>query len=257
MLIALTRQVSPRIVDCELTHLARQPIDVALARRQHHAYEVALQELGCQVVTLPAEPDLPDSVFVEDVALVLDELAIITRPGADSRKPETASIANALEPYRRLDYITTPGTLDGGDILCLGKSIYVGISSRSNRPAIEQLAAFTKPFRYAVQGVEVSGYLHLKSAVTRVAAETLLVNRAWIDVSLFEGMGFIDVDTAEPYGANALLIGGTIIYPAGYPRTRERLENAGIPVKAVDVSEIIKAEGAVTCCSLIFTDFTK
>lgn len=252
MRIAITRQVSPQIGQCELTHLERQVIDVELARRQHHQYEEALAALGCQVHCLPVEPNLPDSVFVEDTAVVLDEMAIITRPGADSRKPEVASIARALEPYRQLYTITAPGTVDGGDVLCLGKTIYVGLSTRSNQPAVDQMMVFLKPYGYMVKGVNVSGCLHLKSAVTQVADNTLLINPEWVEMEIFKGMYFIEVDPSEPYGANALLIGNNIIYPSSYPRTRRRLEEYGLSVKTVDVSELIKAEGAVTCCSLVF-----
>lgn len=250
--IAITRQVSPNISQCELTHLDRQPIDVERAQLQHHHYETALATLGCQVLQLPAEPALPDSVFVEDTAVVLDEIAIITRPGADSRKPETVSIAAALQPYRTCCVIEAPGTVDGGDVLRLGKTLYVGLSSRSNQAALAQMADCLKPFGYTVQGVAVNGFLHLKSAVTQVAEHTLLINPAWIDASRFGDRQIIEIDPTESYAANSLLIGETIIYPTSYPRTRQRLEQAGIPVYAVDVSELIKAEGAVTCCSLIF-----
>lgn len=252
MRIAITRQVSPQIGQCELTHLERQVIDLELARRQHHQYEEALAALGCQVHCLPVEPDLPDSVFVEDTAVVLDEMAFITRLGADSRKPETTSIARALEPYRQLYTITAPGAVDGGDVLCLGKTIYVGLSSRSNQPAIDQMMVFMKPYGYTVKDVRVSGCLHLKSAVTQVADNTLLINPEWVETGIFKDMYFIEVDPSEPYGANALLIGNNLIYPSSYPRTQRRLEEHGLSVKTVDVSELIKAEGAVTCCSLVF-----
>lgn len=258
MYLAITREVSPAFASCELTHLERQPIDVQRAEHQHHAYEDALRALGCEVVSLPAEAALPDSVFVEDTAVIVDEAAILTRPGADSRKPETASIARALEKYRPLYAIQAPGTLDGGDVLRLGKRIYVGLTTRSNPAAIEQMNAFLGPYGYTAVGVPITGCLHLKSAVTQVAgasahsAGTLLVNPAWIDVSLFGGWKLIEVDPSEPSAANALLIGETIIYPANYPLTRSRLEAQGIPLKAVDISEMIKAEGAVTCCSLVF-----
>ena len=252
MRIAITRAVSPNIGQCELTHLDRQPIDLALARAQHHQYETALAALGCKVIQLPAEPALPDSVFVEDAAVVLDEVAIITRPGADSRKPETVSIAQALAPYRTVRTIEAPGTVDGGDVLRIGKTLYVGLSSRSNQAAIEQMAGFLQPFGYTVQGVPVKGFLHLKSAVTQVAAATVLINPAWVDATLFAELKIIEIDPTEAYAANTLLIGETVIYPISYPRTCQRLMQAGIPVQTADVAELIKAEGAVTCCSLIF-----
>ena len=257
MLIAITRQVSPAIGNCELTHLERKVIDVPLARAQHLQYEKGLSALGCEVHSLPAEPDLPDSVFVEDVAIVLDELAIVTRPGASSRRPEAASVARTLEPYRRLVYIEAPGTVDGGDVLRVGKTLFVGLSSRSNPSAIEQMQNVLHPHGYTVSGVSVSGCLHLKSAVTQVAEGTLLINPNWVDVRTFGDKRWgdwrlIEVDKAEPYAANALIIGESVIYPTSFPRTRAKLEAHGISVMTVDVSELAKAEGAVTCCSLIF-----
>lgn len=252
-LVAITRAVSPKIGQCELTHLERQAIDVERARAQHGQYEACLAGLGCELHRLPAEPELPDSVFVEDTAVVLDEVAIITRPGAASRRPETEPVARALEPFRRLAFIGPPGTLDGGDVLCVGGAIYIGLSGRSNQAGVEQVRRLAGPFGYRVVGVPVAGCLHLKSAVTQVAGDTLLINRDWVDGRPWRELRLIDVDAAEPYGANALLVGGSIIYPAAYPRTRLRLEAEGIAVQPVDVSELAKAEGAVTCCSLIFS----
>ena len=252
MPIAINREVSPAINRCELTHLQRQSIDVALAQRQHTAYTECLRALGCDVRQLPAEADLPDSVFVEDIAIVLDEIAVITRPGAESRRPERESIAAALKPHRRLAHIQTPATLDGGDVLRVGNAFYVGVSSRSNMAGVEQLHQIVDPFGYTVAAVAVQDCLHLKSAVTQVAVNTLLLNPAWIDVGIFGGMRLIEIVPSEPLAANALLIGKTVIYSTAYPKTRRRMEMAGIDVRAVDVSELTKAEGAVTCCSLIF-----
>ena len=252
MLIAITREVSRSIVNCELTHLARTPIDVNRAREQHAQYESALKHLDVAVLSLPEEPTLADSVFVEDTALVLDECAIITRPGADSRKPETESITKILAPYRKLFFIEAPARVDGGDILRVGKKIYVGLSTRSDTNAIEQMQDFLAPFGYEVNAVMVTGCLHLKSAVTQVAKDTLLINPKWVDRNLFSGMKFIEIDPSEPYAANAVLIGDAIIYPTSFPKTQKKLEQAGIKMVTVDADELAKAEGAVTCCSLIF-----
>ncbi|MGD0749869.1 MAG: dimethylargininase [Anaerolineales bacterium] len=249
---AITRLVSPAIDRCELTYLERIPIDVKLAIAQHHEYEETLKSLGVEVIRLPEEPDLPDSVFVEDAAIVLDECAIITRPGADSRLPETESVTRALVPYRTLYPIQPPGRLDGGDVLVVGKRIWVGVATRSNQSAIDQMQAFLEPYDYAVRGVIVKGCLHLKSAVTRVAENTLLINPAWVDQANFPGMKFIEVDLAEPYAANALMVGEAILYQPAYLKTGLRLEANGIHPVLVDQSELAKAEGALTCCSLIF-----
>lgn len=252
MLIAITREVSRSIIHCELTHLARTPIDVSRARHQHEQYRSAMRALGLEVVSLPEEPDLPDSVFVEDAAIVLDEVAVLTRPGADSRKPEVDSVARALEPYRPLLRVSAPAMLDGGDVLVVRKKIFVGQTLRSNSAAVEQLTHLLKPFGYEVTGVPVTGCLHLKSGVTQVAEDTLLINPAWIDKIYFEGFKFIEVDPSEPFAANALLVDGTLIYPATFGQTRTRLETAGRPIVPVEADELSKAEGGVTCCSLIF-----
>jgi dimethylargininase len=184
---------------------------------------------------------------------VLDELAIITRPGAASRRGETGAPAESLRAYRRLTYIEPPGTLDGGDVLRIGNRLFVGLSSRSNEAGVEQLRRLAGPIGYSVEGVRVQGCLHLKSAVTQVAESTLLINQDWVDTGAFKGMELIDVDPREPFGGNALLVGDLVVYPASYPATRRRLEERGIGVKAVDVAELAKAEGGVTCCSLIFS----
>lgn len=250
--IAITRGVSPAIVRCQLVHLERQPIDVAAAVRQHRRYEEALTSLGCRVQALPADPDLADSVFVEDVAIVLDEVAVITRPGAPTRRPEAGAVAQALVSYRPLVRVEPPGTLDGGDVLRIGRTLYVGLSGRTNQAAIDQLAAVLEPHHYQVRAVPVTGYLHLKSAVTAVGESTVLVDPRAVDARVFADTRSIEVDPGERGAANALRVGERVIYPASFPATRRRLESAGVEVEVVDVSELQKAEGAVTCCSLIF-----
>jgi dimethylargininase len=254
MLIALTRDVSPALDRCELTHLPRVAIDLDLARAQHSAYERCLEELGCRVVRLPAAPELPDSVFVEDAAVVVDELAVVTRPGVASRRAETAAVAEALAEYRSLRRIEPPGTLDGGDVLRVGKTVYVGLSERTNESGLEQLRDAIGACGYDVNGVEVRGCLHLKSAVTAASEDLLLVNRAWVNASELErgGVSLLDVDPAEPFAANALDVGGVVVYAAEFPRTRARLERSGVRVRTVAAGELAKAEGAVTCCSVIF-----
>jgi dimethylargininase len=250
--IAITRKVSPAIVRCELTHLAREPIDVARAEQQHRAYEDCLVRLGCELCSLPVEPELPDSVFVEDCAVVLDEVALITRPGAASRRPEVASVAAALEPWRPLLRIREPATLDGGDVLAIGRTLYVGRSARSDAAGVAQLAALLAPYGYDVESVALHGCLHLKSAVTSVAPDTVLLNPGQVEAAAFAAFRRVEVDPREPAAANALRVGGTVVHPDAYPRTRERLERQGIAVAGVDATELAKAEGGLTCCSLIF-----
>lgn len=251
--IAVTRKVSAAMARCELTHLRRTVIDIALAREQHQAYEQMLRSLGCRIDSLAEEPELPDSVFVEDTAIALDEVAVITRPGASSRRAETAAIAAALGRYRQLVRIEPPGTLDGGDVLRVERTLYAGTSSRSNASGIEQLGSLLLPFGYRVQPVPLRGCLHLKSAVTQVSADQLLINSRYVERQQFPGMRFVEVDEAEPLGANALMLGADVIYPASYPRTAAALRRHGIRVHTVEMSETEKAEGGVTCCSLVLT----
>lgn len=255
MRIAITREVSPNLDYCELTHKNPEAIEIPLARAQHHEYEKALAELGCQIHHLPALPDMPDSVFVEDTCLVLDEIAIITRPGAPSRRPETASVEQAMRAWRSLHTITEPGTLDGGDILCLGKELYVGVSARTNEAGIAQLWRHVGPLGYRVTPVRIDKCLHLKSAVTQVAEHTLLINPDWVDPTVFGDVRSIPIDPTEPFAANALLVNHSIIYSNAFPCTRKRLEEAGLVIRPVNMSELAKAEGGVTCCSLIFNSF--
>ncbi len=251
MRIAITRAVSPALADCELTHLTRSPIDVKLAERQHAAYEAALRELGCRVEQLPATPDFPDSVFVEDCALVLDEIAVITRPGAASRRGEAAEIAAALASHRPLLRIEAPFTLDGGDVLRLDRTLYVGLSSRSSAEAVTRLDALIAPHGYHAMGLPTRNCLHLKSAVSLVGEKLLLLNPDWVDPALFPDHDSIAVDPGEEAAANALLLDGRVILPAAHARTATRLEEAGLELLPLDVSELAKAEGGVTCCSLI------
>ena len=252
MLTAITRAVGSAILNCELSFIPRTPIDLAVAVKQHRAYEQVLEKLGAHVVSLPAEDLLPDSMFVEDPAIVLDELAVIFPLGTDSRRPEAASIAQALSPYRKLQHVTLPGTLEGGDILRLGRKLFVGVSKRSNVEGIRQLSAILAPHKYEVIPVAVTGCLHLKSAVTSLGRDTLLANRAWFDPAPFSGYQWLDVDLSEPHAANALALGDSIIFPASFPRTRSRIEAFGFHVTPLDISELQKAESGLTCSSLIF-----
>jgi dimethylargininase len=255
--LAITRAVPPSIAQCELTHLARQPIDYARAVAQHAEYESALKDLGCRVERLPDAPDLPDSVFVEDTAVVLDDVAVMARPGAESRRPEVDAMAAALRPHRPLVFIEAPGTLDGGDVLVTAGKVFVGISGRTNEDGVRQLAAVVERGGYEVVSIPVNGCLHLKSAVTAVWAPpirgrgVLIVNPEWIDVNRFDDFDLIEVDPAEPAAANVLRIGFSVICAEEHPKTRRRLELRGFVTHAVPAGELAKAEGGVTCCSLI------
>jgi dimethylargininase len=248
---ALTREISPAIVRCELTHLARVPIDLDRAHAQHAAYERALGALGCTVERLEAGDEMPDSVFIEDTAVVFDELAIVTRPGAESRRGETEAVAQALHPHRAVVYIEPPATIDGGDVLTIGRSVFVGASRRTNAAAVQQTQRVLAPFGYRVAEVRVEGCLHLKSAVTALDDETLLINPDWVPLDVFGSFRTVRVHRLEPAGANILRVGSKLLYAAAFPRTCDALVTRGYHVGTVDVSELAKAEGAVTCCSLI------
>jgi dimethylargininase len=253
MFTAITREVSPAIAACELTHIAREPIDAARARAQHRAYEQALVDAGGVVHRLDANGGMPDSVFVEDIAVVFDELALITRPGAASRRAETPAVAAALAAHRPLAVIEPPATVDGGDVLVVGRDVFVGLSTRSTAGAVEQMRRILEPSGYRVHATEVRECLHLKSAATALDASTLLVNRRRIDPCAFARFALVDVDAAEPDAANALRLDDRIIFPSAFPRTADRLAARGYRLAIVDASELAKAEGAVTCCSLIVT----
>jgi dimethylargininase len=248
---ALTRQIPDRIAECELTHIERMPIDRDRAIEQHKAYEGILRSLGCTIEHLPPTPDLPDSVFVEDAAVVFNEVAVITRPGAESRRAETASVAGVLSRYRPLLFIEAPATVDGGDVLRVGRRVFVGLSGRTSREGAEQLRALLLPFDYSVETIETTGCLHLKSAATTVDDDWLLVNPLWVDPVPFGAFRLTHVDSREPFAANVLRVGQTVLCAAAFPHTRSRLDAHGLNTMAVDVSELAKAEAGVTCCSVI------
>lgn len=250
--VAITRGVSPALARCELTHLERSPIDPQRAAAQHAAYEDALAALGCELHRLPADPACPDCVFVEDVAVVLDELAIITRPGAASRRAETPAVAAALAGYRPLAAIEAPGILDGGDVLVAGRRVFVGLTTRTDPAGARQLARFLEPAGYEVTTVPVAGALHLKSAVTEAAPGALLLDPERVDPASFEGFELIPVAAGEEACANTLRVGGTLLVPAGFPETRARLEDRGLDLRAIASDELAKAEGGLSCCSLVF-----
>jgi dimethylargininase len=252
MLTAITRKVSSSLANCELSFIERKPIDLERARAQHHAYEALLEKMGAKVISLPEERDLPDSMFVEDPAIVLDELAIICPLGTDIRRKEAASLAAALEPYRKLAHVKFPGMLEGGDVLRIGKKFFVGLTQRSNAEGIRQLAVITEHYGYNLTAVPVRGCLHLKSAVTYLGRNTLLGNRAWFHWKRFEGFDWVDVDPEEPHAGNALAIGESIVFPASFPKTLVRIEAKGFRVESLDISELQKAESGLTCSSLLF-----
>lgn len=251
MTIALTRGVPESVGQCELTHVERSPIDLDAARSQHAAYEAALAKAGVAVRRLPTLDDLPDSVFVEDVAVVLSDVAVLTRPGAESRRPEVEAIEPVLAEYRPLERIVAPARLDGGDVLVLGKRVLVGIGTRTDPGGATQLGAILKRYGYRVEAVRSGPALHLKTALTLAGPGLLLANRRWSGDFDPGDHDVIDVDENEPFGANALRVGPRVIYPSAFPATAQRLSAAGVDLITVDASELARAEGGVTCCCLL------
>jgi dimethylargininase len=255
MPLAFTRAVSPRIAECALTHLDRQPIDPLKAASQHAAYEQALADAGFDVVRLPELADDPDAVFVEDTAILLGERAIITRPGAPSRAREIYSTAEGLKPHFSVHFLSM-GTLDGGDVLRVENTLYVGQSSRTDAAGTRALEALVSPLGFWVVPVELDACLHLKTAATFAGLDdqgvpTLLVNPDWVDPGLFSGTEVIDVPVEEPFAANIVCAGDRLLMAAGSPKTSALLRQRGFKVVELDLSELQKAEAGGTCMSLI------
>src|ERR1700690_2461790 len=252
MLTAITRAVSSALANCELSFIPRNPINMEKARAEHPAYEALLAKLGARVVSLKEEPELPDSIFVEDPAFVVDEVAVICPLGTEMRRKEAPSLAAALEKYRKLAYVKLPGMLEGGDVLRIGKKIFAGVTRRSNPEGIRQLAVILGAHGYDVTAVQVTGCLHLKSAVRFLGKNTLLANRGWFDWKRLDGFEWVDVDPAEPHAGNALAIGDSVIFPASFPKTLEKIKACGFKVVPLDIAELQKAESGLTCSSLLF-----
>jgi len=252
LLIALTHIVSPNLNACELTHRERQPIDVPRAAAQHAAYCDILRSHGLELIELDVNRDYPDSVFVEDTAVVVDEVAVMARPGAESRRREVPGIEAELVKYREIAHIQAPATLDGGDVLVAGRRVFVGLSRRTNQAGAAALEEILAPLGYRVTAVPVRGTLHLKSAVTAVDRATLLANPDWLDTAPFANFRIVPVAPGEPLAANTLRLEETVYLAAGFEETAGRVAGLGNNVKSVNISELQKAEAGLTCSSIIF-----
>jgi dimethylargininase len=249
--IAFLREVSPRLAECELSYLGRAAIDAERAREQHARYAAQLAALGLSLEWLEPLPAHADGVFVEDTAVLLPEIAVITRPGVTSRRSEVTSVAAGLAPHRPLTRIAAPGCLEGGDVVRIGRTLYVGASGRSNSQGIEQLAKALAACGYQVRAVAMRDCLHLKSAATFIPPDILLANPAWVDPRSFDARTVVEVAEGEAFAANSLTLAGVTLVSAAFPRTERRLQQAGVTTRALDVSELQKAEAALTCMSLI------
>src|SRR6056297_1778352 len=217
--VAITRPISNSIIECELTHLSRSPIDIRKARAEHSAYELALRDLGYLVKQLPEADDLPDGVFVEDCAIVLPEVAILTRPGAASRRPELTTVKPVLSEYRKLAFITAHATMDGGDVLVAGKTIFVGLSQRTNDKGLSQFSGIVKPLGYKVIRIPLTKCLHLKTAVTCLTTDHLLLNPKWVGADLFDGFRITEIHPDEPFEDNRISDDNPELCSAPSPQT--------------------------------------
>jgi dimethylargininase len=250
-MLALTHVPSPYMESCQLTYKVREPIDTDRAVRQHEAYCQMLRGFGAEVRTLDIHRDLPDCCFIEDTAIVLDEVAILASMGTAARRQELARIEPILRQYRVVRRIELPATIEGGDVLRIGRRLLVGVSSRTNAAGASALAAIVGCHGYEVLPVRVLGCLHLKTACSAVDDERLLVNPAWVDVNALSGFHLFPVPAAEPWAANVLRVGTSLCLAAHHERTADMIRGLGFDVRAVDLSEFAKAEGGVSCLSIL------
>jgi dimethylargininase len=251
MLVALTRGVSLRIAECELTFIDRRAIDYPRAVEQHSQYQQLLRCLGANVITLPSDDQCPDCCFLEDTALVLDEVAVITRPGSEPRRREVDGVAPTILKYRNVVRIDAPGTLEGGDVLRLGRKLFVGLSSRTNQQGIETLRKELKAYGYEVVAIPMKRALHLKSVCTALDDHTVLADPRHFDTTEFAEYTLIEVPAEESMAANVLRINSAICIDAGFHQTVDLLRTKGFDVRTVDISEFLKAEAGLTCMSII------
>jgi dimethylargininase len=255
-MIAITRLPSPRMNDCELSFAERVSIDYERALAQHAAYRKMLADLGAEVVVLSPSEEFPDCVFVEDTAVVLEEVAIMASPGATSRRGEIEAVEEALRPYRPIEWIRLPATLDGGDVLTVGRTLFVGVSARTNGAGIAALKEIAEPRGYRVWPIEIRNCLHFKSACTALDDTTLLINPDWLHPDALESLAgryrLVPIPAAEPFAADVLRIGQQICLPSAHTATADLIARLGYDVRSVDLSEFAKAEGGVTCLSVVF-----
>ena len=248
---ALVRSPVPSLQQGERTHIAREPIDFGRAQDQHERYVEALRQAGAEIVEVTAAPELPDSVFIEDTALALGSLAVIARSGAESRRAETPPVAAVLKRYCQLEYMQAPATFDAGDALTIDRKVYVGRAARTNQAGIDFLTTLLGGHGYEVVPVPLSGCLHLKSAINYLGNDTVLLNPRWIPRELFAQFAQIEVDPQEPMGASALLVGEQLLLSSSYPRTVQRVEAREFTPRVLDLSEFHRAEGGLTCLSIL------
>lgn len=252
MIKAFVNTPSPRLAECQLSYVDRMPIDLSLARQQHGTYVQALIKLGVEVDILHINPHCPDGVFVEDPVIILDETAIITSMGNPERRAEIPAIKEYISGHRQIQEIRLPAKLEGGDVLQIGRKIFIGLSSRTNLAGMEALKIITQQYGYEIILVRVTGCLHLKTAVTALDEERLLINPSWLDTTPFRDFQLVVVPSEEPWGANILRLPMGVIANAAYPGTCHLIASLGYRLEAVDISEYGKAEAGLTCMSVVY-----
>lgn len=252
MLSALTRGVSPSIGDCKLTFMEREPVDVAVATRQHDAYTRCLGQMGVQVISLDLLSESPDAVFIQDTAVVVDEVAVMATMGVACRVDEVESVAEILSSHRPLRHLSPPATLEGGDVVRVGRTLYVGDSGRTNPEGIRQLSDILARYDYEVRPVGVRGCLHLSTGCSYLGRGLMLLNPVWVDAEAFRQFEILEVPETESWAANTIAVGDTVLMASAFERTCALVEEHGFNVITTDISELQKAEGALTCMSLMF-----
>jgi dimethylargininase len=250
-MLALTHVPSPNMAEGLRTYVGRAPIDHDLAARQHEDYCRLLRACGAEVRVLDVNRALPDCAFIEDTAVVLDEVAVLASMGDAARRAEPAGVEPELRKYREVHRVEAPATLEGGDVLRVGRTLLVGLSRRTNAAGVSALADVVGRHGYAVAGVPVRGCLHLKTACTALDERRLLVNPAWLEAGALRGFELVRVPAEEPWAANVLRVGDCVCVPAGHVRVADTLRELGLDVRLIDLSEFAKAEGGVTCLSLL------
>jgi dimethylargininase len=251
-MLALTHVPSPHLGHGLRTHLARVALDHDRAVQQHGEYCRLLQDCGATVRVLDVNRDLPDSTFIEDTAIVLDEVAVLASMGAAARRDEPAGVEPELAKYRELRRLEPPGTIEGGDVLCVGRTLLVGVSCRTSPAGVDAFEAIVRHYGYRVVPVAVGRCLHLKTACTALPDGSLLVNPSWLDGRALGGFKQVQVPEDEPWAANTLLVGGAVCLAAEHVQTAALLRHRGLHVRTVPLSEFAKAEGGITCLSLLF-----
>lgn len=249
---AIVRNIPNSFQQCITGFSGKFPIDVTLAQQQHEHYCHTLVDLGLKLVRIEADDYLPDCCFTEDTAIVTDGLGIISFPGTESRHAEIIEMEKALTTYKKIQHIAAPATIEGGDVLKIGKKLFIGHSARTNEEGIKQVAGLVNELGYEVIPVKIHNTLHLKTVCTYLGNNCIIYADGHFDENIFSEYDKIIVPVTESYCANTLAVNGKVLIPKGFPLTRSLIGNKGYSIIELDMSEIEKADGALTCLSVIF-----